>query len=59
MSEGGRDVGNALVRTYNAQSYHQRSDEFDPDWDMAAAAQEGALAYALGRELADSHRWPE
>ena len=41
------------------QCYHQRCDEFRPEWDMVAAAQDGALVYTLGREIADSNRWPQ
>jgi Zn-dependent M28 family amino/carboxypeptidase len=58
LEVGGRAAGNALVTTYNEQCYHQRCDEFDEAWDMAAAEQDGALAYALAREVADSGRWP-
>ena len=55
---GPREAGVAAVESYNAQCYHQRCDEFRADWDMAAAAQDGALVYALGREVADGGRWP-
>jgi hypothetical protein len=47
-----------MIRAYNSQHYHQRTDEFDAAWDMVAAAQEGTVAYLLGREVADSDRWP-
>ncbi len=57
LASGGR--ADAVVETYNAQCYHQRCDEFRDEWDMAAAAQDGALVYALGREIADGGRWPE
>lgn len=55
---GGLAAGNAEADAYNATRYHQTTDEFVPSWDFAGAAQEGAVAYALGRELADSRRWP-
>ncbi len=58
LAIGGSPAGNALVNAYNNQCYHQRCDEFDPGWDMAAAAQDGALVYAMAREIADSGRWP-
>jgi Zn-dependent M28 family amino/carboxypeptidase len=59
----GRDLADgtradAVVEQYNMQCYHQRCDAFRPDWTMVAAAQDGALVYALGREIADSARWP-
>lgn len=57
LADGSR--ADAVVEQYNMQCYHQRCDEFRPEWDMAAAAQDGALVYALGREIADSGRWPE
>ena len=55
---GGTDAGMAMIETYNSHDYHQRTDEFDPAWDLVAAAQEGTIAYLLGREIADSGRWP-
>lgn len=58
LANGGPVAGNALVTAYNSERYHQREDQFDEGWDMAAAAQEGTLVYSLGRELADSGRWP-
>ncbi|WP_375427667.1 M28 family peptidase [uncultured Sphingomonas sp.] len=57
LASGGR--ADAVVEQYNAQCYHQRCDEFRVEWDMAAAAQDGALVYVLGREIADGGRWPE
>lgn len=55
---GGLAAGQRLVNAYNNQCYHQRCDEFDASWDMVAAAQDGALVYALARQVADSPRWP-
>jgi Zn-dependent M28 family amino/carboxypeptidase len=57
LASGGR--ADAVVEQYNAQCYHQRCDEFRDEWDMAAAAQDGALVYALAREIADGGRWPQ
>jgi Zn-dependent M28 family amino/carboxypeptidase len=56
LASGGR--ADAAVERYNAQCYHQRCDEFREDWDMAAAAQDGALVHALGLEVANGGRWP-
>ena len=56
--DGGPAKGAAVTDAYNARDYHQTSDEFDPAWDMTGAAQEGRVAYELGRELANSRRWP-
>ncbi len=59
LVNGGSAEGIRQVGLYNNQCYHQRCDEFQESWDMAAAAQDGALTYALVREIADSGRWPE
>jgi Zn-dependent M28 family amino/carboxypeptidase len=58
LLRGGRRAGDRIVQRYNSRCYHQTCDEFDPRWDMAGPAQEGAVAYDLGRELANSGRWP-
>ncbi|WP_076068160.1 M28 family peptidase [Sphingomonas montana] len=60
----GRDLADgtradAAVAQYNAQCYHQRCDEFQEGWDMAAAGQDGALVHALGLQVANGDRWPE
>jgi Zn-dependent M28 family amino/carboxypeptidase len=59
LVNGGSAEGSRQVSLYNSQCYHQRCDEFQESWDMAAAAQDGALTYAFVREIADSGRWPE
>lgn len=56
---GGLAKGRAVTDAYNERDYHQTSDEFDADWDMTGAAQEGRVAYELGLELANSARWPD
>lgn len=58
LVNGGTAAGEALRDRFNARCYHQTCDEFDPAWDLTGAAQEGSVAYAMGRELADSDRWP-
>ena len=58
LVRGGEAAGDAQTADYNENRYHQTTDEFDPSWDMAGAAQEGRVAYELGRELAGSGRWP-
>lgn len=58
LVNGGRAAGEAAAADYNINRYHQTTDEFVAGWDMSGAAQEGAVAYALGRELANSRRWP-
>lgn len=56
---GGLKAGEAEADAYNAARYHQTSDEFVPGWDFSGAAQEASVAYELGRELANSRRWPD
>ena len=58
LVNGGLAAGERERARYNAQCYHQTCDEFSPAWDMTGAAQEGSVAYALGREIADGTRWP-
>ena len=58
LVQGGKAAGGVAIEHYNANRYHQTSDEFDPAWDMAGAVQEGQIAYELGRDLATSRRWP-
>lgn len=58
LVQGGMAAGNAKIEDYNNNRYHQTTDAFDPSWDMAGTAQEGQVAYEIGRDLADSRRWP-
>ena len=55
---GGAKAGEAMRDRFNARCYHQTCDEFDARWDMTGAAQEGSVAYALGREIAEGTSWP-
>ena len=55
---GGAKAGEAMRDRFNARCYHQTCDEFDARWDMTGAAQEGSVAYALGREIAAGATWP-
>jgi Zn-dependent M28 family amino/carboxypeptidase len=59
LVNGGRAAGDRWVSDYTAHCYHQTCDEWRPDWDLRGAAQDVALAYAIGRELAFSRAWPE
>lgn len=54
---GGRVAGQAWLDGY-MKCYHQTCDEWRPDWDLSGAAQDVALAYRVGRRLADSGEWP-
>ncbi|HMC92253.1 MAG TPA: M28 family metallopeptidase, partial [Allosphingosinicella sp.] len=58
LVKGGRAAGDAWVADYTAHCYHQTCDQWRADWDLRGAAQDVALAYAIGRELAFSRAWP-
>ncbi len=58
LVRGGLPAGEAMRARYNARCYHQTCDEFEAKWDLTGAAQEGSVAYTLGREIAQSNRWP-
>ncbi len=58
LVNGGREADNRWVEAYTSNCYHQTCDEWRPDWDLRGAAQDVALLYEIGRELAFSRRWP-
>lgn len=55
---GGVAAGQGAKDRYTAVAYHQPADKFDPAWSFGGMAQDLALLYDLGRNLADSSRWP-
>jgi len=58
LVEGGRAAGNKWLTDY-MRCYHQPCDAWDAKWDLRGAAQDVALYYAIGKELANSRRWPQ
>lgn len=58
LVEGGRDAGNKWLSDY-MRCYHQPCDAWNARWDLRGAAQDVALFYAIGSDLANSRRWPE
>lgn len=54
---GGRDAGNRWLEAY-MRCYHQPCDRWSADWDLRGAAQDIELFHVIGRELANSQRWP-
>ncbi|HEU4959215.1 MAG TPA: M28 family metallopeptidase [Sphingomonas sp.] len=58
LVKGGRAAGHAATLDYIEHRYHKPQDEYDPGWDWSGAVQDLTLYYELGRELADSDRWP-
>ena len=57
LVDGGRAAGQSWLDGY-MKCYHQTCDEWRADWDLSGAAQDIALAYRVGRRLADSGDWP-
>ncbi len=58
LLSGGRAAGEAKSRAYNADNYHQPSDNFDPTWDPKGFAADATLLFDLGQQLANSRVWP-
>jgi hypothetical protein len=56
---GGRQAGDRWVNDYTSRCYHQVCDNWSPDWDLRGAAQDIELLYDVGRDLANSGRWPD
>ena len=57
--DGGITAGKAWRDEYIAKRYHQPSDEWSPDWDLRGEVIDIGLLYDLGRDLANSRKWPE
>jgi Zn-dependent M28 family amino/carboxypeptidase len=58
LVNGGREAGDRWVTEFTANCYHQTCDEWRPEFDFRGAAQDVALLYAIGRELAFGSAWP-
>ena len=58
LVNGGLAAGKAAADDYRANRYHQPSDEYDPNWDWTGAVRDLRIYYRIGRELAESDRWP-
>ena len=58
LVDGGRAAGDKWLADY-MRCYHQPCDAWDASWDLRGAAQDVALFYEIGKDLANSQRWPE
>ncbi|WP_147654189.1 M28 family metallopeptidase [Vulcaniibacterium gelatinicum] len=58
LLEGGAEAGRKAAEDYTANRYHKPADEFDPNWKLDGVVQDLEALYAVGRQLADSDRWP-
>ncbi|MET1109899.1 MAG: M20/M25/M40 family metallo-hydrolase [Allosphingosinicella sp.] len=59
LVNGGREAGDRWVGEFTANCYHQTCDEWRPGLDLAGAAQDVALFYDIGRDLAFGRDWPQ
>lgn len=55
---GGKDAGRAFADDYTQHRYHASADEYSSDWDWSGIMQDLRLFYRLGRDMAQSHDWP-
>ncbi|HPA39924.1 MAG TPA: peptidase M20, partial [Phenylobacterium sp.] len=46
-------------KAFVTDRYHQPADEYSPDWNLTGAAQDAALLFDFGQQLANSTTWPE
>ena len=58
LVDGGQQAGAKWLTDY-MRCYHQTCDRWDASWDLRGAAQDVELFHTMGRDLANSGRWPE
>jgi Zn-dependent M28 family amino/carboxypeptidase len=58
LYQGGKEAGVAKRKAYIDQRYHQPADQWDATIDFRGMAIDAGLAFKLGRDLANSKRWP-
>ena len=57
--EKGKEFGKQLQDEYVAQYYHKPADEYDSTrWNLDGAVDDVQLLYQVGRNLANSTKWP-
>jgi Zn-dependent M28 family amino/carboxypeptidase len=59
LVNGGREAGDRWVSEFTANCYHQTCDDWRPGYDFSGAAQDVALFYDIGRDLAFGRDWPD
>ena len=59
LAAGGLAQGQAWSKMYTATMYHQPADEWSPDWDFSGMVADLGMLHELGRDLANSDRWPQ
>lgn len=55
---GGVAAAEAADKAYTADRYHQPADEWEASWPFTGMARDLQVLYTLGRDLANSKRWP-
>lgn len=58
LINGGVAAGKAWLQGYMA-CYHQACDAWSSNWDVRGAAEDVALLYTVGKNLAFSQKWPQ
>ena len=58
LVNGGKARGEAMVKDYVANHYHEPSDEWQPSWDFTGMAADAHLLHEVGLTLANSREWP-
>jgi Zn-dependent M28 family amino/carboxypeptidase len=55
----GKEYGRRAEEAYNANHYHQPSDEYDSTWTFDGGMQDMDLLFLIGKKLSAETRWPE
>lgn len=58
LVDGGIAAGDAEEDDYTTNRYHQPADQWQADWSFAGMSRDLEVLYALGRDLANSSKWP-
>jgi Zn-dependent M28 family amino/carboxypeptidase len=58
LLDGGIDAGRTAGDAYIRERYHQPADEWSEDWDLTGLVGDIVVVHELGRDLAQSSRWP-
>jgi Zn-dependent M28 family amino/carboxypeptidase len=56
--EHGEEWGRAQSDAWTAEKYHQVTDEYSDEWDLAGAMQDLSVWFRIGMELAYSDAFP-
>lgn len=57
--EKGEEYGRAVSEEYVRFHYHQPTDEYNEEWDLAGAVADLRLYFAAGLAVANSEDWPK